>query len=156
MPSIQADIEFLAALPLYEYEKPYLCLLPPDENIDPDEVALTNLEYEKHTNITINDMREHPELKMEECGFEYVESLSSCLQFATPANVDAYKLETQQLLQRHFAAEKVVTYEVKLRRNEDFRRRQFDLNDKLLVEGPAKGAHNGGPFLRLRMDRMAE
>ena len=143
MPSNVAEIEFLADLPLYHTEKPYLCLLSPERNIDPDEVRLDNLEFEKHNNILVEDMREHPELQIDNCGFEYFQHPSSITEFRDPCDVDAYKKETEQILQKRFGASKVLTYELRLRRNQDFRRKVFDLNDKLLQEGPARGAHNG-------------
>jgi hypothetical protein len=40
----------------------------------------------------------------------------------------------------------VLTYELRLRKNQVFQRKQFDLNEKLLLEGPAKGAHIGARF----------
>jgi hypothetical protein len=143
MPANLAEIEFLADLPTYNVEKPYLCLLPPDQEIDPDEVRLDNLEFEKHSNINVEDIREHPELRLEDCGFEYVQHKSAISEFSSPADVDAYKRETESLLRDRFAAVKVLTYELRLRKNKEFRRKQFDLNEKLLLEGPAKGAHNG-------------
>ena len=143
MPSNVAEIEFLADLPLYQTEKPYLCLLSPERNIDPDEVRLDNLEFEKYENIHVEDMREHPELQIDGCGFEYLQHQSSITEFSDPNDVDDYKKETEQLLQKRFAASKVLTYELRLRKNQEFPRKVFDLNDKLLQEGPAKGAHNG-------------
>jgi hypothetical protein len=143
MPPNLAEIEFLADLPLYYIEKPYLCLLSPDQKIDPDQVRLDNLEFEKRSNIHIEDIREHPELRLEECGFEYVQHKTAISSFTHPSDVDAYKRETEDLLKDRFAAVKVLTYELRLRKNQEFRRKQFDLNEKLLLEGPAKGAHNG-------------
>lgn len=143
MPANRADIEFLADLPIYQTEKPYLCLLPPDQNIDPDHVRLDNLEFEKHSDVGVEDMREHPELRLDDCGFEYIQHKSTISEFTDPADVDAYKRETEGLLRDRFAAVKVLTYELRLRKNQEFRRKQFDLNEKLLLEGPAKGAHNG-------------
>ena len=143
MPANVADIDFLANLPVYETEKPYLCLLSPDRKIDPDQVRLDNLEFETHSNINIEDMREHPELRIDDCGFEYIQHQSAISEFTDTSDVDAYKRETEGLLKEHFAAVKVLTYELRLRKNQEFRRKQFDLNEKLLLEGPAKGAHNG-------------
>jgi hypothetical protein len=143
MPANVAEIEFLADLPIYHTEKPYLCLLSPDQKIDPDQVRLDNLEFENHSNIHVEDIREHPELRMEDCGFEYVRHKSAISEFASPSDVDAYKRETEGLLRDRFAAVKVLTYELRLRKNQEFRRKQFDVNEKLLLEGPAKGAHNG-------------
>ena len=143
MPSTVAEIEFLANLPLYQTEKPYLCLLSPDLKIDPDEVRVDNLEFERHNGIPVEDMREHPELHLDACGFRYIQHQSELTEFTKPSHVDAYKRETERWLEKHFSAAKVVTYELRLRKNEEFRRKQFDLNEKLLLEGPAKGAHNG-------------
>lgn len=143
MPANLVEIEFLADLPIYNIEKPYLCLLPPDQKIDPDQVRLDNLEFEKHSNIHVEDMREHPELCLEDCGFEYIQHKTAISKFICSADVDAYKRETERLLKDRFAAVKVLTYELRLRKNQEFRRKQFDLNEKLLLEGPAKGAHNG-------------
>jgi hypothetical protein len=143
MPAVIAVIEHLADLPLYSSEKPYLCLLSPEQKIDPDKVRLDNLEFTKYGNVKIEDMREHPELQLEKCGFEYLQHESVVQKFTLPEDVDRYRAETEILLKKRFGAAKVVTYECKLRKNEEFRRKQFDLNDKLLLEGPAKGAHNG-------------
>jgi hypothetical protein len=143
MPANLAEIEFLADLPIYNIEKPYLCLLSPDQKVDPDQVRLDNLEFEKHSNIHVENMREHPELRLEDCGFEYVQHKTTTSKFTGPADVDAYKRETEDLLKDRFAAVRVLTYELRLRKNQEFRRQQFDLNEKLLLEGPAKGAHNG-------------
>jgi hypothetical protein len=143
MPASLAEIEFLADLPLYQAEKPYLCLLSPEQKIDPDQVRLDNLEFEKHSNIKVEDIREHPELRLEDCGFEYFQHRTTISEFTNPADVDAYKRETEDVLRDRFAAVKVLTYELRLRKNQEFHRKQFDLNEKLLLEGPAKGAHIG-------------
>lgn len=141
MPKIVATVDFLADLPLYDTEKPYFYLPGKDQEIDPEDPRLNNLEFESHT-VEVEDMREHPELTLSTCGFTFINNTSSNLQFQTPSDVDAYKRETEELLTSHFSAVKVLTYEVRLRKNQRFERRQFDLNDKLLQEGPAKGAHN--------------
>ena len=143
MPANLAEIDFLADLIIYQAEKPYLCLLSPDQKIDPDQVRLDNLQFEKHSNIKVEDIREHPELHIDDCGFEYVPHVSAISGFTEPDDVDAYKQETERLLKDRFIAEKVLTYELRLRKNQVFRRKQFDINEKLLVEGPAMGAHNG-------------
>src|SRR3984957_18430587 len=143
MPANLAEIEFLADLALYQTEKPYLCLLSPERKIDPDQVRLDNLEFEKHSNIKVEDIREHPQLRLDDCGFEYFQHKTAISEFTSPADVDAYKRETEGLLRDRFAAVRVLTYELRLRKNQEFHRKQFDLNEKLLLEGPAKGAHIG-------------
>jgi hypothetical protein len=56
MPDVKASIEYLAPLPLYETEKPYLALLPPSEDFDPDTQRTDNLEYEIHKDMLITDV----------------------------------------------------------------------------------------------------
>lgn len=141
MPKIVAKIDFLADLSMYDTEKPYFYLPGKDQDIDPEDPRLNNLEFENHT-VEVEDIREHPELALSTCGFTFITNKTLNLKFEAPSDVDDYKRETQDLLRSHFSAVKVLTYEVRLRKNQRFERRQFDLNDKLLQEGPAKGAHN--------------
>lgn len=143
MAPVRSGIEFLAQLPLYEEEKPYLYLPGKDEGLDPNVMRLDNLEYELHPDILIKDMRQHPELNLDECGFEFYEHRSRFQDFLSPEDIDGYRDETEQLLRKRFSAVRVLTYEVRLRKNQDFRRTEFDVYDKMLVEGRAKGAHNG-------------
>ena len=71
MPDVQATIEYLQRLPLYEEEKPYWCFLPPHEGFDPDEQRVDNLEWEDHSDITIKDIRENrSQFRIDDCGFE--------------------------------------------------------------------------------------
>jgi len=142
MPDVTADIEFLADLPLYQKEKPYLALLPPREDRDPDKQRLDNLEFEVHRGITITDIRDTKGFTIEKCGFEVVSHESQHLAFRDVADVDAYKRETEHLLRTTLGAVHVLCYDLGLRKNDPIRRKQFDINEPLLVEGPAKGAHN--------------
>jgi hypothetical protein len=143
MPDIQADLEFLADLPLYASEKPYLCLLEPREGLDPDKDRLDNLEYETHYGITITDMRGRPELSLENAGFQALKHTSCFKDVVGIEDVNAYKRETEQLLLGTLKASYVLCYDLRKRRNMVFNRNQFDINDPLLEEGPAKGVHNG-------------
>src|SRR2546421_6824053 len=114
MPANLAEIEFLADLPLYNREKPYLCLLSPDQKIDPDQVRLDNLEFEKHSNIHVENMREHPGLRLEDCGFEYVQHKTTISEFTGAADVDAYKRETDALLKDRVGAARGRAYDLRL------------------------------------------
>ena len=143
MPDVKTAIEYLAKLPLYETEKPYLLLPGKDQGLDPDKTRLDNLEFERHADILVSDMRDKPSLDINECGFEYYTHQSRYETFGRSGDIEGYKQETQQLLKHRFNAVKVLTYEARLRKNQAFDRREFDIYDPLLVEGPAKGAHNG-------------
>jgi hypothetical protein len=146
MPAVQASLEYLQNLPLYDEEKPYWCFLTPREGFDPDKQRVDNLEFEAHKNIIIQDIRESStEISLEECGFQVIPHKTKYLSFETADVVVAYKAETEDLLQRTFGAVYVVCYDSQLRKNVPFKRSQLDLNDPLTAEGPARGAHNGIP-----------
>lgn len=144
MPNVKTDIEYLQNLPRYKTEKPYYLLKSPDPNFDPDAQRLDNLEYETHSNILIQDMRDSPhDFTMEKNGFEVVSHQSTTLSFQSADDVKAHKAETEDLLRKQLGAVYVRCYELRERKNMRFERNQFDLHDPLLVEGPARGAHNG-------------
>src|SRR5436190_7366703 len=104
MPDIIADIEFLADLPLYQKEKPYLALLPPSPDRDPDKERLDNLEFEVHHGIAITDIRNSKDFTIDKCGFEVLSHESQYLAFQDVEDVDAYKRETENLLRTTLGA----------------------------------------------------
>jgi hypothetical protein len=144
MPSVQASIEYLQKLALYEEEKPYWCFLPPSEDFDPDAQRVDNLEFKDYPNIQIKDIRElNAAPKIGDCGFEVLSHQSKFSKFDQPDHVFQYVSETEQLLKDKIGAVYVRCYDSRLRKNVAFQRTQLDLNDPLLTEGPARGAHNG-------------
>jgi len=144
MPSIQASIEYLQKLDLYKNEKPYWCFLPPHEGFDPDKKRVDNLEWEDHSNIIIEDIREsRDQFRIDDCGFEVLDHRSNFSRFEEASDVEEYKRETEGLLKESMHAVYVRCYDSRLRKNIPFQRDQLDLNDPLLTEGPARGAHNG-------------
>ena len=146
MPKVQASLEYLQKLPLYDEEKPYWCFLPPQEGFDPDTQRVDNLEFEAHGDITIQDIRESStKISLDECGFEVIYHKTKNLTFESAEAVAAYKQETEDLLQKAFSAVYVACYDTQLRKNVPFIRSQIDLNDPLTAEGPARGVHNGMP-----------
>ena len=144
MPAVQATLEYLQKLPLYKSEKPYWCFLTPKEGFNPDLQRVDNLEFEDHPNITIYNIRDLPSKpKIGDCGFEVLSHKSKFSKFERGEDVTQYRLETEQLLRRTLGAVLVKCYDSRLRKNVLFQRTQLDLNDLLLTEGPARGAHNG-------------
>lgn len=142
MPDVKASIEYLQKLPLYETEKPYYALLAPKEGYDPDAKRLDNLEYEVHDNITIADVRGlQPTLG--DFGFEVLHHESEHLGLETREECEEYRRETEEMLRERLGAVFVKCYEVRKRENIPIVRDVMDYNDPLLIEGPAKGAHNG-------------
>ena len=143
MSDVRSNLEFLARLPLYDKEKPYVYLPGKDEDLDPSVTKLDNLHFELHP-VLIRDMRRRPELSLDECGFEFREYPSHYKRFDKVADIEGYRAETELFLAKRFNAEKVVVYDARLRKNDTFKdRTEFDVYDPLLLEGPAKGAHNG-------------
>jgi len=147
MPDVIANIEHLANLPLYNVEKPYLCLLPAREGFNPDTQRVDNLEFEFHSEIRITDIRgREDEFNLRTSGFQVVNNDSKLLKFESVDDVNAYKRETEKLLCEQLGGVHSVCYELRTRKNVPIRRNQFDINDPLLVEGPARGAHNDITF----------
>lgn len=144
MPDVSATIEYLQRLDLYKSEKPYWCFLPPKEGFDPDKQRLDNLEWEDHSEITIHDIRESiNDFKIDECGFQVIHHQSMIPELDTEPHINEYRKETEEMLRTSMQAEYVHCYDHRLRENIMFKRSQLDLNDPLLTEGPARGAHNG-------------
>jgi hypothetical protein len=144
MPDVVSSIEYLQKLPLYDTEKPYWCLLTPREGFDPDKHRLDNLEFENRPGLTITDIRDaREEYTLESCGFQVLSHESKTVQFETVDDVETYKRETEELLKAQLGATFVVCYELRNRKNIHIDRQVFNILDPLLVEGPARGAHNG-------------
>jgi hypothetical protein len=144
MPTVQAGLEYLQKLPLYETEKPYWCFLPPHDGFDPDAQRVDNLEFEDYPGIKIEDIRElSGPVKIDDCGFEVLKHQSRFSSFDREDDVVQYRLETEELLRGKMDAVCVTCYDSRLRKNVPFVRTELDLNDLLLREGPARGVHNG-------------
>ncbi|KAL5322283.1 hypothetical protein ACEPPN_010255 [Leptodophora sp. 'Broadleaf-Isolate-01'] len=129
MPQVNATLEYLQNLPLYNEEKPYWCFFAPREGYDLNVQRLDNLEFESRENILIQDLRE----SAQKSKFSYFEST---------ANIQGYKAETEQLLKDTLGAVYVKCYDSVLRKNIIFERDTIDLGDSLHVEGPARGVHS--------------
>jgi len=143
MPSVKASLEYLQRLPLYEKEKPYWCFLPPHEGFDPDMERVDNLEFEEHSDITIQDIRElENKPHIQDSGYQVFEHTSKFSHFERPEDVEQYKAETEDFLKDALGAVYAKCYDQVLRKNVVFQRSQLDLGDPLHTEGPARGVHN--------------
>ncbi|CAM6001912.1 unnamed protein product [Sphagnum balticum] len=143
MPSVKASLEYLQRLPLYEIEKPYWCFLPPHEGFDPDTERVDNLEFEEHSDITIQDIRElENKPQIQESGYQVFEHTSKFSHFERSEDVEQYKAETEDFLKDALGAVYAKCYDQVLRKNVVFQRSQLDLADPLHTEGPARGVHN--------------
>ncbi|KUJ13807.1 uncharacterized protein LY89DRAFT_687163 [Mollisia scopiformis] len=142
MADIEATIEYLEDLELYDNVKPYWCSLPPRDGFDPDKERLDNLEFESRK-IQIHDMRflkDKPRIDVN--GFQVFDHTTQISRFEAPEDVARYKSETEELHLKNLGAVYVKCYDMALRTNILFDRTEYDLNDPLHTEGPVRGAHN--------------
>ncbi|KAK0118546.1 hypothetical protein ONS95_007434 [Cadophora gregata] len=163
MPQIEAALEYLQKLQLYEREKPYWCFLPPSEGYDPNVDRVDNLEFEEHGNILIRDLREceDPAPHIDDWGFQFLSHRSAFGSFNKAEDVARYRVETEELLKTTMNAVYVNCYDSVLRKNIVFKRDHLDLADPLHTEGPARGVHNditykSGPLVINRFMSDAE
>jgi hypothetical protein len=109
-----------------------------------------NLEFEDYPGIEIKDIRdlETPPL-MDDSGFEVLQHQSQFTHFEDAEQLEQYRRETEQLLEDRLDAVYVKCYDHRLRKNVPQQRKELDIMDPLVVEGPARGVHNGehGPML---------
>jgi hypothetical protein len=116
MPDITASLEFLADIPLYDEEKPFLALMPPLDGFDPNVQRTDNLEWEIHHNVPITDIRDRgQEFTIERCGFLVANHTSQHLALDSVESLRAYRKETEELLHKTLGATHVVCYEHRVR-----------------------------------------
>ena len=102
------------------------------------------MEFETRRDIIIRDIRTAEEdLSIEKDGFQVLSHETKILSFEDVTDVDAYKAETAELLKEQLRAVFVKTYEFRSGKNVTIERNTFNILDPRLVEGPARGAHNG-------------
>ncbi|KAI9889666.1 MAG: hypothetical protein M1814_005067 [Vezdaea aestivalis] len=151
MPNIVTSFDHLANLEKYSHEKPYLALLPPADDFDPRKDRRDNLEFKTHTGIVVHDIRHSiTSYRVEDCGFEVFHHQTNFPILEDELALKHYQDETAGFLENFFNAVHVTCYDIRLRRNVSMPRETFDFNDKMLLEGPARGAHidvtmNSGP-----------
>lgn len=109
MSCVKGRISFLADLPLYQTEKPYLALLSPKANslIDPA-IPRHNLEWEDHI-LKVKDIRNSTEYHLGTTGFEVHRHHSKVKEVTqdskcTHSNVAAYQRETETFLKGYLDA----------------------------------------------------
>jgi len=142
MPSITAPIEYLADLPKYKTEKPWSALLTNGKQFFEKGVRLDNVEFAYH-DCVINDVRQTSDICLEKNGFQMFKQSSNKLsEFDTLDKVDVYKAETATWLKAELGAVYVNTYDCRPRLNIEPVREKVDIQDPLLVDTPARGAHN--------------
>ncbi|ETI19369.1 hypothetical protein G647_09201 [Cladophialophora carrionii CBS 160.54] len=116
MPDIRAQLTFLSNSPRYEIEKPYSILLPEQEQktIRHDFPRCSNLEWSHHW-VDIREARCRPGLTLDACGFQLLRHTSPSIPIQEPRDVTSYRLETEELLRKTFAAERAICYDVVVR-----------------------------------------
>ncbi|KAM5350376.1 hypothetical protein ACJ41O_006881 [Fusarium nematophilum] len=112
---IQTTIDFIADLPLYDEEKPYLLHPSASAKVDVDQIKTTNVEWNK-TGVTVRSMRNKPDISLEKNGFCHVQHESKYLP-GPGMGADAvanYRRETEDLMRSLFNAEFVHCYDYRL------------------------------------------
>ena len=92
------------------------------------------------------------DVNLERYGFQVLSHDTGVSNFTSADAVEAYKRETERLLTEALGATHVKCYDLRLRKNIIFQRTEFDLNNPLLTEEPARGAHNGEGELVVKPD----
>ena len=155
---IQTTIDFIADLSLYEEEKPYFLHPSASVNLDVDQIKTTNVQWNT-TGVTVQSMRDRPEVSLERTGFCYVQHESRYFPGPDPSadTVGNYRRECEDLLRSLFDAEFVRCYDYKvgwliiipcqpqlsnqMRKISPMTLESYDPDDPLLVEHVAVGAH---------------
>lgn len=113
MSSVETHLEYLARIPLYDDEKPFLALTLLEDGHDPDNERLSNLAYETHA-VKITDIRTCGDFLINEAGFQVLKHASSVRFLKDIQGMQNYKTETEQLLTGFFSAIKVVCWDFRV------------------------------------------
>jgi len=109
MATLKGEMDFLADLPLYKTQKPYLILPKVEDGWAVDDPRLTNLKWISYR-VPIHDMR-GGDFNLDTAGFQQVDHESANLVFDTIASKEAYMLETEAMLRDLLKAEFVKCYD---------------------------------------------
>ncbi|KAI5797839.1 hypothetical protein DFH27DRAFT_560449 [Peziza echinospora] len=142
MPNVEANLEFIADLPIYNKEKPFHILKPEDDDPNFDPYANTNLKFESHS-VLISDLR-GTQHTLATSGFQVVNHKSQFLELDT----HAYKVETKDLLSSVFPdAAHILVWDFHIRKNLPQKRPMpdFNYNPVYRLQLPAQGAHDSTP-----------
>lgn len=143
MPSIMANIEHLADLPLYKTEKPYGALLSNGNQYFQQGHRLDNIEFVEHRRKLI-DVRHDKTKTLARNGFQIFPQQSDTMwSVGTIDGARRHREEIAAWLQAKLGAAFVHTYDLRTRLNDESPRDKVDVLNPLIVEPRARGAHNG-------------
>ena len=114
MSDTTATLAYMAKLPLYETEKPYT-IIPSAEREDIADGDRSNVEVDSHENINITDIRPWmSDVKLETHGIQVLSHTSRYPRLDKLSQCKGYKKETAELLEKHFGAERVITWDLRV------------------------------------------
>ncbi len=113
MSCVETSLEYLAKIPLYDDEKPFLALTRLEDGHDPDKERLSNLVYETHA-VKITDIRLCRDFHIDEAGFQVLKHPSSVRSLKDIPGMQNYKTETEKLLTGFFKALRVVCWDFRV------------------------------------------
>jgi hypothetical protein len=117
MPSsaLEAQLHYLAPLPIYDHVKPYGLLVPP-----PPSQPRTNIQTCPYNGIVITDLRRcETEMSLDTAGFEFIKHRSSCDFDLKESIEEQYLQESSDLLKAKLGAESIYVFDYTVRANED-------------------------------------
>lgn len=113
MPDITASLSYIAKLPIYNTEKPYR-VIPSALEPEIRKFRLSNVEPYVHDSVQIRDMRPFKsDLSIEKQGFEVLSHISRHPRLTEPQDFEDYRMETAELLQKHFDAVRVICWDIR-------------------------------------------
>lgn len=143
MPSIVANIEHLADLPLYKTEKPCGALLINGSEFFAKGHRIDNIEFTDHRRKLI-DVRNDKTKILAKNGFQIFKQESENMwDIKTIEGARRHREEIAQWLKTTLDAEFVHTYDLRTRLNDESPRDKVNVLDPLVVEPRARGAYNG-------------
>ncbi|KAK7422004.1 hypothetical protein QQZ08_009725 [Neonectria magnoliae] len=141
-----ASMNFIADLPLYHSEKPYNC-----QSKDLPGGEITNLIFETNSGIVVQDVRgRQNEFTLKEHGFMFLDHESQVkAEVGSMDFIYQYLEETIALLKGQFQADKVICYDLRIRRNVAKEEVTGDKNDRATAMFAVQDVHvdqtlNGG------------
>ncbi|CAM1505657.1 Fc.00g112940.m01.CDS01 [Cosmosporella sp. VM-42] len=147
MPDTTASLAFLAKLPTYDTEKPYT-IIPSADRLDVKDADRTNVEIETHDGIKLTDIRDwKADVNLDTHGFQVLSHVTKYPRLDKLSQCKGYKKETADFLEKHFGADRVITWDLRPTQKRHVIKYQkggnWDYTDLRETEGPAVMAHSG-------------
>jgi len=153
---IEASVDYIADIDLWEREKPYAI----DQVPGAPSGQITNLQIESHPTI-IEDLRtslSQPTLARH--SFCFLETPSDLLKYSEQEMMVPYAEEVNAMLKKTFSTNRVITYDLRLRENRSYEIDEVLSNSRAVPSPPVTVAHvdhsREGAWMRIARHTNAE